>query len=540
VVENKMSEAILVKKIEMLDKFIGKTLADKYRIESGWRKSGLGKVYHATHLLMDKPVAVKVLSPALAVDVNIVNRFSAEARTVSGILHPNVLNVTDFGTDTDGAAFIVMEDAEGETVKESLKNNGAFTVERAVKIARQIASALSAAHAKGVIHKHLNSESVLLAKTENGAETVKVLDFGAVKPQDDGLFAEDYSAEDLQYVAPEQISATFEPDQRSDIYSLGVILYEMLAGEVPFTAETSEELLTKQAENPPPPFSAFRSDLPEGLEPVVLRALANNPEIRYQNVNEFAEDLAKFSKDSDVAELAAAPKANSATATNNIWKTAFVVLAGISLLAVAMIYATSSKQANPITQMQTDAGGLPVQPLNPATGINEQNLVFNPDGTMPEIIGNSSMPMPDVAPGGDGYDPWARGGAPPPGAPNYPNGGQVITIPGDGTGSQFMPGLDNNGGYILIPVPVNTNTSVKPTPTPKDGKTPLPANTQVTTEPKENPTDAKPEAKPTTPDTKTEKPPTTKPTPKPVEPKSNKPVTSNDKKTESGKEQDAN
>ncbi len=535
-----MSEVVLGRKIEMLDKFIGKTLADKYRLESGWRKSGLGKVYHATHLLMDKPVAVKVLSSSLAVDANIVNRFSAEARTVSSISHPNILNVTDFGTDQDGAAFIVMEDAMGETVGEKLGNEGKFSVERAVKISRQIASALSAAHAKGVIHKHLNIESVLLAKTENGAETVKVLDFGAVKPQDEGMFAEDFSMNDLQYAAPEQIFATFEPDERSDIYSLGVILYEMLAGEAPFTAETSEELLIKQTENPPPPFSAFRDDLPEELEPVVLRALANNPEMRYQNVNEFAGDLAKFSKDSEIAELVAAPKANAATATNNIWKTAFVVLAGISLLAVAMIYATSSKQTNPVTQMQTDANGLPVQPLNPATGINEQNMVFSPDGTMPEIVGNSSMQMPDVAPGGDGYDPWARGGAPPAGAPNYPNGGQVFTIPGDGSGSQFMPGLDSNGGYILVPVPVNTNTSVKPTPTPKDGKTPLPANTQVSTEPKVNPPDTNPQATQTPPATKPEKTPAAKPTTKPAETKPNPPTTSNDGKTQSGNEQDSN
>lgn len=525
-----MSEAVLEKRIEILDRFIGKTLADKYRIESGWRMSGLGKVYHATHLLMDKPVAVKVLSPALAVDAGIVNRFSAEARTVSGILQPNILSVNDFGTDADGTVFIIFEDAKGETVKERIKNEGAFPVERAVKIARQIASALSAAHAKSVIHKHLTGESILLAETANGAETVKVLDFGAVKPEDDGMFAEEISANDLEYVAPEQVSQTFEPDERSDIYSLGVILYEMLTGEVPFTARTSEELLTKQAENPPPPFSAFRDDLPEGLEPVVLRALANNPDMRYQKVNAFAEDLSLIVKDSDDSGLTVAPKADAATAKNNMWKTAFVVLAGISLLAVGMIYATYTKQTDPVTQMQTDASGLPVQPLNPATGINEQNLIYTADGTMPEIIGNSSDPLTDPVPGGDGYDSWARGGAPPPGAPTYPPG-QVITIPGDGSGSQFMPGLDSNGGYILIPVPVNANTSVKPSPTPKDGNVP-PANTQTPTDPKETPA-TKPEVKPS--------PAATKPaaTPAKPDPKSNPPATS-DKGAQSGKTQDTN
>lgn len=534
-----MSEAVLEKKLEVLDRFIGKTLADKYRIEEEWRTSGLGKVYHARHLLMDKPVSVKVLSSALAVDVNIVNRFSAEARVVSGISHPNILNVTDFGTDSDGTVFIVMDDAKGETIKESIRNKGAFSEEYAVKTVRQIASALSAAHAKGHIHKNLTSETVLLAKTGNGAETVKVLDFGAVRPEDDGMFAEEPSINDLEYVAPENLSETFEPDERSDIYSLGVILYEMLTGEVPFTAQTREELLTKQTENPPPPFSTFRSDLSAEIEPIVLRALANNPEMRYQNVNAFAEDLGEIIKSSDDSTFIAAPKAASADASNNMWKTAFVVLAGISLLAVGMIYMTYSKQTNPTTQMQTDANSLPVQPLNPATGINEQNLVFSPDGTMPEIIGNSSLPTGEVMPGGDGYDPWARGGAPPPGAPNYPTGGQVITIPGDGSGSQFMPGLDSNGGYILVPVPVNSNTSVKPTQTPKEGKTPN-ANTQVPTENKENPATTSPQTTPTPAATKPAATPAAKPSTKPADSKQNPPATSNDKKTQSGKVQDAN
>jgi serine/threonine protein kinase len=444
--------------------------------------------------------------------------------------NPHILSVNDFGTDANGTVFIIFEDAVGETVKEKIKNDGAFSVERAVKIARQIASALSAAHTKGVIHKHLTGEKILLAETANGAETVKVLDFGAVKPEDDGMFAEEFSRSDLEYNAPEQISQTFEPDERSDIYSLGVIFYEMLTGEVPFTAETSEELLKKQAENPPPPFSAFRDDLPEGLELVVLRALANNPDMRYQNANAFVEDLNLIVKDSDNSQLTAQAKAGAATANNNLWKTAFVVLAGISLLAVGMIYATYTKQTDPITQMQTDAEGIPVQPLNPATGINEQNMLYTSDGTMPEIIGNPNMMMTDPVPGGDGFDPWARGGAPPPGAPNYPTG-QVITIPGDGSGSQFMP--DSSGGIILIPVPVNANTSVKPSPTPKDDKTPLPANTQTPTDPKETPSDTKPEAKPS---------PTAKPEVKPSpaakpEPTTKPPATS-DKGTQSGKMQD--
>jgi eukaryotic-like serine/threonine-protein kinase len=524
-----MSEAVLEEKIELLDRFVGTTLADKYRIDKEWRSSGLGKVYHATHALMDKPVAIKILSPALSVNVNIANRFSAEARTVSSLSHPNILGVTDFGSASDGTVFIVFEDAEGETVRETLKDLSKFEVESSIKIARQIASALSAAHEKGVIHKHLTSESVLITKGSNGNLTLKVLDFGAVKPEDDGMFAQELTENELKYLAPEQISLEIEPDERSDIYSLGVILYEMLAGEVPFAAENGEELLEKQSENPPVPLSAFRKDIPDGLEPIILRALSSNPDMRYQKASAFGEDLGHFLQNPGDTEFTSAVIVNDANEglNNNAWKTAFVVLAGISLLAAVLIYSTYSKKTDPATQLQTDVNGQPVQPLNPATGITEQNLVYSNDGTMPEIVGNSQFPAADGLPGGDGLNVWNKyNGAPPPGAPNYPSGGQIITIPGDGTGSQFMPGLDGNGGIILIPVPITPTAT--PTPTPKTGTTPLPANTQTTPTPKESQTNTNPTEKPT--------PAAEKPAAKP---KDTKPASSTDKKAQSGKEQDS-
>ncbi|MEZ5424916.1 MAG: protein kinase [Pyrinomonadaceae bacterium] len=519
----------------MLDKLIGLTLAGKYRIDEMWRPSGLGKVYHGTHLLMDKPVALKVLSPALAVDVNIVNRFSAEARTVSGLSHPNILSVTDFGSDDEGTVFIVMEDATGELLKDRIEREEKFSVEAAVHTARQIASALSAAHSKGVVHRRLTAENILLAKTGNGGELVKVLDFGAAHPEDDGLFAEETAAGDWEYAAPEQNSSSSEPDERSDIYSLGVILYEMLTGRLPYAAADREELVTKQSENPPPPFSAFRDDLPDELEQLVLRAMANNPDMRYQKAEALAEDLAQIAKEfggADGLVVSAAAGAAAGDAKNNLWKTAFVVLAGISLLSVGMIYATYTRQTEPTTALQPDAQALPVQPLNPATGINEQNLVFSPDTTVPDLTGNPNGQMPEVIPGGDGYDPWARGGAPPPGAPTYAPGGQIITVPEGG--SQFMPNFTPEGGYVLVPVPANTNTNPNPAASPKGEKPP--ANTQPTPAPKESPTGTPPAVKPTPAPAKPETTPAVKPTEKP---KPNPPASS-ETKVQSGKERDTN
>ena len=527
----------------MLNQIIGTNLADKYQIDEVLRDSGLGKIYRATHLLMDKHVTVKVLPPALAIDESIVKQFSAEARTVSHISHPNILNVTDFGSDKNGSVYIVMEDADGETLEQSIKREGKFPVARAVKIARQIAAALSAAHANGVIHHHLNSQNVLLTHTALEPETVKVLDFGSDTLYENEDFEDgEPNLRSLEYASPEQNSSVADADERSDVYALGVILYEMLAGEVPFTAENQTDLMMKQAENPPAPLSAFRSDLPDYIEPIVIKALAKNPDMRYQTADDFARDLNSIAADFGEKRTAAASGSHE-YATSNVWKTAFVVLVGIVGLSAGMIYFTQGKQTNPTTQLQTDANGQPVQPLNPATGMNEQSSASGFAPYNPEMMSNSAMTMPQQMPNGDGlgdgYNPWASGKPPAGAPPQYVQpGGQIYTIPGDG--SQFMP---QDGQYVLVPQPlndnVNANVNVKPSPTPK-GKGGTAANTQTQpspTPPATNPQPT-PEVKPTAAVPKTEKTPAkAAPTPE-TKPKTN-PPTSSGNPTQSGKQQDS-
>lgn len=515
----------------MIDQFTGQILANKYRIDSYARASDLGAVYRGTHLSMDKPVTVKILAPALAVDDNIVKRFSDEARTVSHISHPNVLNVTDFGSDKENTVYIVYEGAEGETLKDAIRREGGFPIERVVNIARQIASALSTAHAAGVIHQNLNSENILLTRTANNAEMVKVLDLGSVKLDAQNTFDEEISVTLAEYLSPEQCSGAEEADSRSDIYSLGVIFYEMLAGEVPFSGARATDVMLKHVQEPPPPLSAFRQNLPSDIEPIVLQAMAKNPEMRFQTIDEFANALARVSRNFDEQETVVISRgaASGEPANNNVWKTAFVVLAGISLLAIGMIYATSVKQTDPATQLQTDANGQPVQPINPATGLDEQSL--SNIATMPaEVIANSNMMVqpPGTIPGGDGYNPWG-GSGPPPGAPPvaFPPGGQVITIDPNNP-SQFIP---QDGQVILVPIPANTNVNaaVKPSPTPKSN------NANVSPAPSPTPTNVVPK---TTPETKPT-PKTEKPAAKPVEqPKPSAPATT-EKQSQSGTEQES-
>ncbi len=499
----------------MLDQFSGQTLADKYRIDSVMRETDLGKVYHATHLLMDKAVAVKILSPALAVDENIVKRFSSEARSISNISHPNILNVTDFGSDTSGAVYIVFEDADGETLKNTIEQNGSFAPERAVNLAKQIAAGLSAAHAKGVIHRNLNSNNILLGANDE----VKILDLGVIERGE-------ISSQKIDYLSPEQCADVSDADERSDIYSLGVILYEMLAGEVPFKAENSSDLMLKHAQEPPPPLSAFRQDLPAGLEPLILQTLAKNPEMRHQSAAELFDDLNRVSRSFADSEAAAALK--TPTSNNNLWKTAFVVLAGISLLSIGLIWATSVKQTNPST-LQADSNSQPVQPLNPATGMNEQGLATIVPVTQGSMGNSNAISAPETL-GNDGNPYWQTGKVPPGAPEQIPPGGQYYDP--NNPNSPFM--RDETGNYyIMVPTTTpnsNVNTQPSTTKTPKG----TPTNTIVQPTPAATET-PKPQLSPT-PDTKTtpvKTPPPTKPTPQP------KTSPSSTKTTTSGKTQDS-
>jgi serine/threonine protein kinase len=288
------SDGVALEKTD--DSLLGQILAGKYRIDERLNEGGMGTVYRGTHVMMDKTVAVKVLRPSLAADEKIVARFSREARAASKILHPHAISVTDFGEDENGIVFLVMEYLSGQTLKDLIRNEGPMPLERVVEIIRQVGGALDEAHGQGVVHRDLKSDNIMLISATSG-DYAKVLDFGIAKIKEaDGEYDPGLTAPDLvigtpQYMSPEQCSQAAEIDARSDVYSLGVILYEMLVGHVPFTGESSTAIMVKHLQHPAPSVLDERTDLPAAVGMVVSRALQKRPEKRYETIGELVEDL---------------------------------------------------------------------------------------------------------------------------------------------------------------------------------------------------------------------------------------------------------
>ena len=291
------------------DPLLGQTLAGKYLIEDLIKRGGMGSVYLGKHVLMDKTVAIKVLRASLALDDDVVRRFSREAKAASRISHPHAVSVTDFGESENGVVFLVMEYLAGLTLKDVIKSEGPMKVDRVAEIVRQVAGALDAAHEQGVVHRDLKSDNIMLSQT-NGGEWAKVLDFGIAKIQQSETMDADITAANLvigtpQYMSPEQCSQSSKIDARSDIYSLGIIIYEMLSAQLPFTGESPTVIMMKQVQDPPPSILDARPDISPALAAVVSKALAKQPDDRFQTAGELSTELAQASTATNAAQLAA-------------------------------------------------------------------------------------------------------------------------------------------------------------------------------------------------------------------------------------------
>jgi serine/threonine-protein kinase len=276
-------------------------LADKYRIERVLGRGGMGIVLGAMHVQLEERVAIKFLLPELAHDQALVTRFLREARAAIKIRSEHVVRVLDIGALAGGTPYMVMEHLQGRNFEEMLEDQGCLPSELAVDHVLQATEALAEAHAHGMIHRDLKPANLFLAHRADGSPCVKVLDFGITKligPSGEPPALDSTNASVVmgspRYMSPEQMRSTKTLDARADIWALGVILHELIAGASPFDGATMPDLLAAILQDPTPLLRKTRPDVPAGLEVVVARCLEKEPERRYADVAELTQALAPF------------------------------------------------------------------------------------------------------------------------------------------------------------------------------------------------------------------------------------------------------
>jgi serine/threonine-protein kinase len=281
-----------------IENLTGRLIDNKYRIQEKIAKGGTGAVYHGLHIALNMPVAIKIMHTTKSRDVTSIERFRREAYAAIEIRHPNAIGVMDFGVTNDGLVYVVMEHLNGNTLRQKLKQERYLPLTEVNEIMQQICAAVAVAHQYKIIHRDLKPENIFVHQVNNW-EIVKVLDFGIAKFK--GAIGAD-GGEEMNltrqgvvigtpyYMSPEQCYGK-EIDTRSDIYSLGIMLYEMLAGQRPFSGRSASMVAVKHVTEEPKPIYDIRPNIPAMLNGVVMHALRKKPEERPSDVLIFAEEL---------------------------------------------------------------------------------------------------------------------------------------------------------------------------------------------------------------------------------------------------------
>ncbi|MGI6026567.1 MAG: Stk1 family PASTA domain-containing Ser/Thr kinase [Candidatus Scatomorpha sp.] len=280
-----------------MDKYLGTMLDDRYEILEVIGTGGMAVVYKAMCHRLNRYVAVKILRDELANDEEFRKRFQTEAQAVAMLSHPNIVSVYDV-SHSEGVEYIVMELIEGVTLMQYMKKKGALGWKEALHFAVQISKALEHAHEKGIIHRDIKPQNIMILKDG----TIKVADFGIAALESAQEKKSDQTVGSVHYIAPEQARGE-QPDPRSDIYSLGVVMYEMLTGKMPYDGDTAEQVAMKHITGHPVPPQELNPDIPEELAAITLKAM--NPDInaRYQSASELLHDLEDFRKQQAAANI---------------------------------------------------------------------------------------------------------------------------------------------------------------------------------------------------------------------------------------------
>ena len=294
---------------------VGQVIADRYRIQSLLGEGGMGQVYEAQHVHINKRFAIKLLRPEIVSNPEAVARFRQEARSASSIGHENIVEIEDFATLADGSVYLAMEFLQGQSLAERLRSGEQISLAEALGLMIQLCEGLTAAHDKGIVHRDLKPENLFLAQ-KSGRVVVKILDFGIAKVS--GAAGEVAGPGTLtrtgtifgtpHFMSPEQaLGKTL--DHRSDIYSVGVILFQLFTGRVPFEAESFMGILTKHitADVPRPSAIAPERNIPDSIERVILKALEKDPSARPQKMSDLLEELRAIRDGAFAHTIAASP-----------------------------------------------------------------------------------------------------------------------------------------------------------------------------------------------------------------------------------------
>lgn len=363
--------------------FIGRVLGGLYRVDSLLGEGGMGAVYAATHMHLGKSFAIKVLSEMVAENRIAVERLLQEAQAASSIDHENIIDVVSFDSTDDGRVFIVMEMLKGQSLGEMMESSGSLEVDKVLLLAFQICDALHAAHEAGIVHRDLKPENVFVTQKFR-TDFVKVLDFGISKVRR----AENDKVRMTQtgqligtplYMSPEQSRGEETIDRRTDVYSFGVMLYEMLAGQPPFSGGNAFQLLWKHGNEVAPSLSDIAPQVPKALADVVMRTLEKDPEARPQTMAALMEELSAAtglearnsmpSFDSLAPARLSEPPSSVSTETAQIpkkkprlWLVALLAVAG----AAIVFQLVSSGDANPETPITAQSSSGPESTSTPS------------------------------------------------------------------------------------------------------------------------------------------------------------------------------
>jgi serine/threonine protein kinase len=272
---------------------LGRRLLDQYVLVEKIGEGGMGAVYLADQPTMGRRAVVKLLHPSLSRDPQVAARFNLEARAAAALNHPHIVTVYNYGALPDGVLYLAMEHLDGRDLERAIEESGRLSPARAVHVARQICEALAEAHARGVVHRDLKPSNVMLVTRGRDDEFVKVLDFGIAKVRGVALTASGMIFGTPEYMSPEQLCGR-ELDGRSDLYALGVVLFEMLSGRLPFAGETPEQQMAAHLETLPPSLASVApdADVPRELDALVARLLAKDPAARPSSAEQLSELLA--------------------------------------------------------------------------------------------------------------------------------------------------------------------------------------------------------------------------------------------------------